>query len=107
MEFNDNTSPANRSTPSSLSSDTSSDNSIESKTFTFGDCRICGDKASGIHYGVATCEGCKGFFKRSLNKYIGYICLNENKCPINKTTRNKCKSCRFRKCLRKGMSIDG
>ena len=28
----------------------------------FGNCRICHDKASGIHYGVATCEGCKVSF---------------------------------------------
>ena len=27
--------------------------------FPFGKCRICKDRATGIHYGVATCEGCK------------------------------------------------
>ena len=25
----------------------------------FGNCKVCNDKASGIHYGVASCEGCK------------------------------------------------
>lgn len=27
--------------------------------FSFGDCKICGDIATGIHYGIATCEACK------------------------------------------------
>ena len=27
--------------------------------FPFGECRVCSDKATGVHYGVATCEGCK------------------------------------------------
>ena len=30
--------------------------------FQFGKCRICSDEATGIHYGVCTCEGCKVLF---------------------------------------------
>lgn len=28
-----------------------------------GQCAVCGDVAFCYHYGVRTCEGCKGFFK--------------------------------------------
>jgi hypothetical protein len=28
-------------------------------TFTFGKCKICTDTATGVHYGIVTCEGCK------------------------------------------------
>jgi len=27
--------------------------------FPFGKCKVCCDKATGVHYGIATCEGCK------------------------------------------------
>lgn len=25
-------------------------------------CEVCNDKATGVHYGLTTCEGCKGIF---------------------------------------------
>ena len=29
------------------------------RPFPFGLCKICGDQATGVHYGIETCEGCK------------------------------------------------
>ena len=35
-------------------------------------CNICEDKATGLHYGIITCEGCKGFFKRTVQVDISF-----------------------------------
>ncbi|CAJ0916543.1 unnamed protein product, partial [Mesorhabditis belari] len=69
-------------------------------------CKVCGDKASGYHYGVTSCEGCKGFFRRSIQKNMEYKCLKDNNCAIFKSNRNRCQRCRFKKCMTVGMSRD-
>ncbi|XP_036388232.1 peroxisome proliferator-activated receptor delta-like isoform X1 [Megalops cyprinoides] len=69
------------------------------------ECRICGDKASGLHYGVHACEGCKGFFRRTIKMKLEYERC-ERSCTIQKKSRNKCQYCRFQKCLALGMSHD-
>ncbi|KAI8430510.1 hypothetical protein MSG28_000755 [Choristoneura fumiferana] len=69
-------------------------------------CRVCGDKASGYHYGVTSCEGCKGFFRRSIQKQIEYRCLRDGRCLVIRLNRNRCQFCRFKKCLAVGMSRD-
>ncbi|MBN3325336.1 PPARG protein, partial [Atractosteus spatula] len=67
------------------------------------ECRVCGDKASGFHYGVHACEGCKGFFRRTIRLKLVYDRCDLN-CRIHKKSRNKCQYCRFQKCLMVGMS---
>ncbi|XP_022185369.2 retinoic acid receptor RXR-alpha-B isoform X1 [Nilaparvata lugens] len=66
-------------------------------------CAICGDRASGKHYGVYSCEGCKGFFKRTVRKDLSYACREEKSCLIDKRQRNRCQYCRYQKCLQMGM----
>lgn len=67
-------------------------------------CQICNDTASGFHYGVWSCEGCKAFFKRSLQGQVGYVCPATNSCTIDKHRRKSCQACRLRKCLEMGMT---
>ncbi|KAE8283327.1 Nuclear receptor subfamily 5 group A member 2 [Larimichthys crocea] len=66
-------------------------------------CPICGDKVSGYHYGLLTCESCKGFFKRSVQNNKHYTCAEQQSCPMNLSQRKRCPSCRFQKCLAVGM----
>ncbi|XP_069124454.1 nuclear receptor subfamily 1 group D member 2-like isoform X1 [Argopecten irradians] len=70
-------------------------------------CLVCGDRSSGIHYGVLACEGCKGFFRRALQD-IGdparKRCYYNKNCEITVLTRNRCQYCRLQKCLALGMS---
>ncbi|XP_049574098.1 oxysterols receptor LXR-alpha [Syngnathus scovelli] len=66
-------------------------------------CSVCGDKASGFHYNVLSCEGCKGFFRRSVIKSAQYSCKNNQRCEMDMYMRRKCQQCRLRKCREAGM----
>ncbi|XP_021376120.1 nuclear receptor ROR-beta-like [Mizuhopecten yessoensis] len=67
-------------------------------------CKVCGDESSGYHYGVDSCEGCKGFFRRCITQGMTHKCSNEEKCEITPFTRNSCQYCRLKKCFSVGMS---
>ncbi|KPP70420.1 nuclear receptor subfamily 6 group A member 1-A-like [Scleropages formosus] len=67
-------------------------------------CLICGDRATGLHYGIISCEGCKGFFKRSICNKRVYRCSRDRNCQMSRKQRNRCQYCRLLKCLQMGMN---
>ncbi|CAL9682543.1 unnamed protein product [Knipowitschia caucasica] len=69
-------------------------------------CPVCGDSVSGYHYGLLTCESCKGFFKRTVQNKKRYVCVATQQCRIDKAQRKRCPFCRFQKCLEVGMRLD-
>uniref|UniRef100_A0A3Q2T1P9 Nuclear receptor subfamily 5, group A, member 1b n=2 Tax=Fundulus heteroclitus TaxID=8078 RepID=A0A3Q2T1P9_FUNHE len=69
-------------------------------------CPVCGDKVSGYHYGVLTCESCKGFFKRTVQNKKTYVCVENQQCKIDKSRRKRCPFCRFQKSLNVGMRLE-
>lgn len=69
-------------------------------------CPVCGDKVSGYHYGLLTCESCKGFFKRTVQNKKAYSCVADRSCHIDKSQRKRCPYCRFQKCLEVGMKLE-
>lgn len=71
-------------------------------------CKVCSDHSSGKHYGIFACDGCAGFFKRSIRRSRNYVCKakTEGHCVVDKTHRNQCRACRLKKCFRVGMNKD-
>lgn len=69
-------------------------------------CLVCSDKATGYHFNAMTCEGCKGFFRRSVKNSRRFACAYRNECEITPNNRRKCQACRYNKCVKIGMKSD-
>ncbi|NXJ91496.1 HNF4A factor, partial [Corythaixoides concolor] len=89
----------NADTSPSEAANLNTSNSIGASTL----CAICGDRATGKHYGASSCDGCKGFFRRSVRKNHMYSCRFNRQCVVDKDKRNQCRYCRLKKCFRAGM----
>jgi len=67
-------------------------------------CMVCGDRASGYHYNVLSCEGCKGFYRRIVTEENRVLmCKFGGDCKMDLYWRRKCPSCRLKKCTQVGM----
>ncbi|XP_028648534.1 vitamin D3 receptor A [Erpetoichthys calabaricus] len=66
-------------------------------------CGVCGDKATGFHFNAMTCEGCKGFFRRSMKRKAMFTCPFNGNCTITKDNRRHCQACRLKRCVDIGM----
>uniref|UniRef100_A0A1I7W230 Nuclear receptor domain-containing protein n=1 Tax=Loa loa TaxID=7209 RepID=A0A1I7W230_LOALO len=88
-----------RSGPSSLQAIPTINESLSTDKL----CAVCNDRAVCQHYGARTCEGCKGFFKRTVQKKAQYVCTGNKNCTIDKRFRSRCQYCRFQKCIAVGM----
>ncbi|XP_050781887.1 vitamin D3 receptor [Gopherus flavomarginatus] len=66
-------------------------------------CGVCGDKATGFHFNAMTCEGCKGFFRRSMKRKAMFTCPFNSDCKITKDNRRHCQACRLKRCVDIGM----
>ncbi|KAH8860705.1 Steroidogenic factor 1 [Schistosoma japonicum] len=97
---------SNSKTTSFPSVNTDLSPSLSSSLFHCENCPICGDKVSGYHYGLPTCESCKGFFKRTVQNKKEYRCNEQGNCVVDRLHRKRCAYCRFQKCLNVGMRVE-
>ncbi|KAI6179928.1 Transcription factor HNF-4-like protein [Aphelenchoides besseyi] len=64
-------------------------------------CVICNYPTTCFHYEVASCLGCKAFYRRTVIAQRHYVCRFNGSCAIKSGVR--CRSCRYDACIRAGM----
>ncbi|CAL2035660.1 unnamed protein product [Caenorhabditis brenneri] len=68
-------------------------------------CQVCGNQASGVHFGVETCESCSTFFQQKVTELPDYNCYCNRVWKHTFDINVSCHCCRFQKCLDVGMKI--
>uniref|UniRef100_A0A1I7UWJ8 Nuclear receptor domain-containing protein n=1 Tax=Caenorhabditis tropicalis TaxID=1561998 RepID=A0A1I7UWJ8_9PELO len=71
------------------------------------ECSICCRPADGFHCGVASCKGCKSFFRRMTVSSSDIVCKLNRDCfdTSRKLAANfRCQACRYQKCIDVGMN---
>ncbi|VDM79828.1 unnamed protein product [Strongylus vulgaris] len=69
-------------------------------------CAICGDPATGIHFGADSCAACSAFFRRTVTINRKFECIGDSSTNCsNLKGSSSCKKCRFEKCVSVGMDI--
>ena len=68
-------------------------------------CGVCGDVAKSFHFGGLSCDSCKAFFRRSVQKdnYQKFACSHKVPCIVTMATRKNCQYCRMQRCFAIGM----
>uniref|UniRef100_A0A1I8BNC8 Nuclear receptor domain-containing protein n=1 Tax=Meloidogyne hapla TaxID=6305 RepID=A0A1I8BNC8_MELHA len=69
-------------------------------------CVVCNDVATGNHYSVPSCNGCKTFFRRAIVNNRNFACMGNGKCIVDKVVRCACRACRLEKCIKMGMDTN-
>uniref|UniRef100_A0A914NR44 Nuclear receptor domain-containing protein n=1 Tax=Meloidogyne incognita TaxID=6306 RepID=A0A914NR44_MELIC len=69
-------------------------------------CVVCNDVATGNHYSVPSCNGCKTFFRRAIVNNRNFACMGNGKCIVDKGVRCACRACRLEKCIKMGMDTN-